>query len=49
MWISPEGAAAVAALSKAKALGLVNKDDLVVCFNTGSAEKYLPEMRHLLM
>jgi threonine synthase len=49
MWISPEGAAAVAALSKAKTLGLVKKDDLVVCFNTGSAEKYLPEMRHLLM
>jgi threonine synthase len=49
MWISPEGAAAVAALSKAKELGLIKQDDLVVCFNTGSAEKYLPSMRHLLM
>jgi threonine synthase len=49
MWISPEGAAAVAALTKAKELGLIAQDDLVVCFNTGSAEKYLPQMRHLLM
>lgn len=47
MWISPEGAAAVAALEQAKALGLVNANDRVVCFNTGSAEKYLPNVRHL--
>lgn len=49
MWISPEGAATVAALSEAKAQGLVNEKELVVCFNTGSAEKYLPDMRHLLV
>jgi threonine synthase len=49
MWISPEGAAAVAALTDAVEQGLVKQDDLVVCFNTGSAEKYLPQMRHLLM
>lgn len=49
MWISPEGAATVAALPKAKELGLVKQGDLVVCFNTGSAEKYLPDMRHLMV
>ena len=47
MWISPEGAAAVAALPEAQAQGLIQPEDLVVCFNTGSAEKYLPDMRHL--
>jgi threonine synthase len=49
MWISPEGAATVAALAEAKEQGLVTEDDLVVCFNTGSAEKYLPDMRHLMV
>jgi threonine synthase len=49
MWISPEGAATVAALTEAKRQGLITEDDLVVCFNTGSAEKYLPDMRHLLV
>lgn len=47
MWISPEGAATIAALGEAKAQGLVSESDLVVCFNTGSAEKYLPNVRHL--
>lgn len=47
MWICPEGAAAVAALEQAKSLGLVNEQDQIVCFNTGSAEKYLPNVRHL--
>lgn len=47
IWISPEGAATVAALKEAKRLGLVTETDLVVCFNTGSAEKYLPNVRHL--
>jgi threonine synthase len=49
MWISPEGAATVAALANAKSQGLVKESDIIVCFNTGSAEKYLPDMRHLLM
>lgn len=47
MWISPEGAATIAALSQAKVRGLVNEKDLIVCFNTGSAEKYLTDLRHL--
>ena len=47
MWICPEGAATVAALDKAKSSGLVSEQDQVVCFNTGSAEKYLPNVRHL--
>ncbi len=47
MWISPEGAAAVAALEQAKSMGLVSEHDRIVCFNTGSAEKYLPNVRHL--
>lgn len=47
LWISPEGAAAIAAVDKAKALGLINTTDEIVCFNTGSAEKYLTNIRHL--
>ncbi|GAA0859678.1 threonine synthase [Aliiglaciecola litoralis] len=49
MWISPEGAAAIAAVEQAKTLGLVKESDQIVCFNTGSAEKYLPNIRHLFM
>lgn len=49
MWISPEGAATVAALKQAKDNGLVDSNDTVVCFNTGSAEKYLSELRHIFM
>jgi threonine synthase len=47
IWISPEGAATVAALAEAKSLGLVDKNQNIVCFNTGSAEKYLPNIREL--
>ena len=47
IWISPEGAATVAALAQAKSLGLVDTDQNIVCFNTGSAEKYLPNIREL--
>lgn len=47
MWISPEGAAAVAALRHAHARGVISASDRIVCFNTGSAEKYLPNVRHL--
>jgi threonine synthase len=39
IWISPEGAATVAALAQAKSLGLVDSNQNIVCFNTGSAEK----------
>ena len=49
MWISPEGAACVAALEQAKADGLVNETDSIVCFNTGSAEKYLADLHHIFM
>jgi threonine synthase len=49
MWISPEGAATVAALSQAVERGLVQKSDRIVCFNTGSAEKYLPNIRALFL
>ena len=47
IWISPEGAATVAALAQAKLLGLVDTNQSIVCFNTGSAEKYLPNIREL--
>jgi len=47
LWISPEGAATVAALTRAKETELITERDTIVCFNTGSAEKYLPNVRHL--
>ena len=47
IWISPEGAATVAALAQAKSQGLIQSDQNIVCFNTGSAEKYLPNIREL--
>ncbi|MFT5838232.1 MAG: threonine synthase [Flavobacteriales bacterium] len=47
IWISPEGAATVAALAEAKSQGLIEPDQNIVCFNTGSAEKYLPNIREL--
>ena len=47
--ISPEGAAAIAALQEANNRGLVNSEQTIVCFNTGSAEKYLPDVRQLFV
>jgi threonine synthase len=47
-WICPEGAACLAAIPQLQELGLVNKGERVVAFNTGSFEKYLPSVRHLL-
>jgi threonine synthase len=47
-WISPEGAACLAALPQLLDLGLVRRGERVVAVNTGSAEKYLPALRHLL-
>jgi threonine synthase len=47
-WIGPEGAACLAALPQLVERGLVRRDERVVAVNTGSAEKYLPALRHLL-
>ena len=47
-WISPEGAACLAALPQLLDRGLVRRGERVVAVNTGSAEKYLPAFRHLL-
>lgn len=47
-WICPEGAACLAALPQALDQGLVRRGDRVVVVNTGSLEKYLPDLRHLL-
>lgn len=47
-WISPEGAACLAALPQLHERGLLQSRERVVVVNTGSAEKYLPALRHLL-
>jgi threonine synthase len=47
-WISPEGAACLAALPQLLDRGLVRRGERVVAVNTGSSEKYLPTLRHLL-
>jgi threonine synthase len=47
-WISPEGAACLAALPQLLDRGLLERGERVVVVNTGSAEKYLPSLRHLL-
>ncbi|MGY3266724.1 threonine synthase [Lysobacter sp. HA35] len=47
-WISPEGAACLAALPQLLDRGLVCHGERVVAVNTGSSEKYLPALRHLL-
>jgi threonine synthase len=47
-WISPEGAACLAALPLLIDRGLIRRGERVVAVNTGSAEKYLPSLRHLL-
>ncbi len=49
LWISPEGAACLAALPQLLDHGLVRAGERVVAVNTGSAEKYLPNLRHLLL
>ncbi|PCJ47506.1 MAG: threonine synthase [Gammaproteobacteria bacterium] len=48
IWICPEGAATIAALTPAIERGLIKSGDKVVAFNTGSFEKYLPIVRHLI-
>jgi threonine synthase len=47
-WISPEGAACLAALPQLVERGFIRRGERVVAVNTGSAEKYLPALRHLL-
>jgi len=47
-WVCPEGAACLAALPQLVESGMIKADDTVVVFNTGSLEKYLPDLRHLL-
>jgi threonine synthase len=47
-WVCPEGAACLAALPHLLDEGLIRPGDEVVAFNTGSLEKYLPDLRHLL-
>ncbi len=47
-WVCPEGAACLAALPRLLKDGLIKPADKVVVFNTGSLEKYLPDLRHLL-
>lgn len=47
-WISPEGAACLAVLPQVVDRGLLKRGERVVVVNTGSVEKYLPALRHLL-
>ena len=47
-WICPEGAVCLAALPRLVDDGLIKPGDKVVAFNTGSLEKYLPDLRQLL-
>jgi threonine synthase len=47
-WISPEGAACLAALPQWLDRGLVKRRERAVAVNTGSLEKYLPALRYLL-
>lgn len=47
-WIGTEGAACFAALSQLLDAGLLRAGERVVVVNTGSLEKYLPTVRHLL-
>jgi len=47
-WLCPEGAACLAAIPALIDDGMIRPQDRVVAFNTGSLEKYLPDLRHLL-
>ena len=46
--ICPEGAACLAAIPQLVKDGLIKPGNKVVVFNTGSLEKYLPDLQHLL-
>jgi threonine synthase len=47
-WLAPEGAACLAAMPQLLDRGLLKRGERVVAVNTGSSEKYLPALRHLL-
>ena len=47
-WLSPEGAACLAAVPRLLERGLVKCGEHVATVNTGSAEKYLPALRQVL-
>ena len=47
-WIGPEGAACIAALEPLVDRGFIRPGERVVAFNTGSMEKYLPSLRHVI-
>jgi len=47
-WICPEGAASIAAIPALLEQEMIMQGDQVVVFNTGSLEKYLPQLRYLL-
>ena len=48
IWICPEGAATLAAIEPACESGLIKADSTVIAFNTGSFEKYLPNIRDII-
>ncbi len=48
-WLCPEGVACLAAVEPLLDQGELRSGDSVVVINTGSSEKYLPELRHLLV
>jgi threonine synthase len=48
LWLAPEGAACVAACEDLLHAGTLRRGERVVLVNTGSAEKYLPLLRHLI-
>ena len=48
-WVCPEGAACLAAIGPLLDSGALKKNEKVVVINTGSAEKYLPEVQHLML
>ena len=47
-WISPEGAACLAAIPQLLDRALIKQNERVVAVNTGSLEKYLPALRDFL-
>ena len=48
-WLAPEGAATLAVLPALVDQGLIRPGERVVAVNTGSLEKYLPDLRHWLL
>ncbi len=48
-WLAPEGAATLAVLPALAEQGLIRQGERVVAVNTGSLEKYLPDLRHWLL